>query len=251
MKESKNERLLVLYEAIGEIDPRVATSALDYRHKTNIKSVRLIIVLAACICILAATLIVGMNLALGGAKSEDPMADKNMENAEGSSAPEGTQATNDEMADDATAVTTPAPEIGDGPQNSLGETDKIDFLQNCLSYYKDSMAQINDSEVDTVLYNGKLTLILSDGAKLYAKAFENTENAESLKDALYISGEPIGDAEIPTYKTWISFGDGKVVTPYIEYSEENIFNGILFDYSSKVWPSDAFVTELKNLFENN
>ena len=235
MKESKNEKLLVLYEAIGEIDPHVATAALKYKHKTNIKSIRLVIVLAACICILAATLIVGMNLALGGAKGEDP-GDKNLaEDAENA------------LTEEAEDVTLSA----DGTQPEWGVPDIKKDLENLLNESKAVMTAIDDSEVDTVLYNGRLSLMLSDGAKLYFKAFENVENAEALKDSLSVSGELLGGAETLKYKVWISFGDGRVVTPYLEYSEENIFYGILFDYSPKVLPSDEFVTELINLFENN
>ena len=238
MKENKNERLLILYEAIGEIDPQVATSTLDYKHKTNIKGFRLIVVLAACVCILAASLIVGMNLALGGAKSEDPMADKNnMEMSGSTAAPGGTQATADDMAASETRV----PENGDGLPPESDASDKINYIQNILILNKGIMTQIDGSQVGTVLYNGKTTLIWSDGEELYVR---ETENTEVLKDALSASREPIPDGEMPTYKIWISFGDGRVVTPFLEYSEENSFEGTLFDYSPKVLPSDEFIDEL-------
>ena len=239
MKQSKNEKLLILYEAIGEIDPQVATSALDYKHKTNMKSIRLTVVLAACICILAASLIVGMNLALGGAKSEDPTADKNMEMSGDTALPEGTQAT----ADGTAAAGTTPPEMEEGLPSV---SDKVDKIQNILMLNKGAMTQINDGQVGTVLYNGKTTLIWSDGEKLYVR---ETENTESLKDTLSASVEPIPHGEMPSYKIWISFGDGRVVTPFLEYSEENVFDGTLFDYSPKVLPSDEFLDELIEIIE--
>ena len=44
---------------------------------------------------------------------------------------------------------------------------------------------------------------------------------------------------------WICFEDGRVITPYLEYTEGNVWHGELFEYSPEIEPSSAF-TELIN-----
>ena len=254
MNGAKKEKLLLLYEVIGELDERTATEALLYKHKANIKSLRLVVVLAACICIVAATLIVGMNIALGGAKGEDPGDGNFAEDREEAMTEGVVQTQGNDMSG---VVTTPAPEGADGTlppnetQTEVSSTDSIKALENLMSESKASMIVIDVTQSGSFLYNGKLSFIWADEyGNIYAKTIESTEKAEALGSALS-GGNTTYLAEIPKYKIWISFGDGRIITPYLEYSEENVFCGVLFDYQPKVAPSEKFMSVISSVLKNN
>ena len=261
MSVTKSEKLLMLYEAIGEIDEKTATEALTYKHRSNIKGIRLTVALAAAVCVLAATLVVGMNIALGGAKSEDPRAENGVGNEGDPLAPGNAVATDSEEEAETVedcettvaATTPPSDALEDVFDESVAAKDKIEFLQNILSKPNNGMTQIENGSVGTVLNNRKLTVIWSDEVgTLYARTFESDSAVNKLKEALRTGiSESIGDDEVPTYKIWISFGDGSVVTPFLEYLEENIYQGMLPDYSPKLVPSDDFLKTLANILENN
>lgn len=264
MNISKNEKLLLLYEAIGEIDEKTATDALGYRHRANIKGIRLAVVLAACICILIATLTVGLNIALGGAKAEDPMDDE-MAAADGNNSPETvapgqaltTPAVNDEAPSDTT--TEPSEDVADSVQNGTNPPEStlggnIEWLEALISENKGDMTKIDGNDrIEELLNNGKLSVIVTDSVGgIYAAIFENEDNIKDMKTVLAGSvSQNIAYDEKPNYKVWVSFGDGSAVTPYLEYNDSNKFTGKLSEYTPTVYPSSEFVAFFEMLLKNN
>ena len=267
MNISKNEKLLLLYEAVGEIDEKVATDALEYKHRANIKGVRLAVVLAACICILVASFTVGLNIALGGAKSEDPRDEMA---ADGNNSPETVApdqalttpapAQNDEKPKDTSKE--PSGEVADTtesdtkpPESTLdGNDGNIERLEALILESKGDMTKIDgNNRIEEVLYNGKLSVIVteSDGDS-YAIVFEGEDNVKNMKAVL--SGtvsKNIDKNTVTSYKVWVSFGDGSAVTPYLEYNDSNKFTGSLSEYTPTVYPSNEFIAFFEMLLKNN
>ena len=66
------------------------------------------------------------------------------------------------------------------------------------------------------------------------RAIEDLKNAKKTNET----------TDLP-YAIWICFEDGRVITPYLEYTEGNVWYGELFEYSPEIEPSSAF-TELIN-----
>lgn len=65
-------------------------------------------------------------------------------------------------------------------------------------------------------------------------------------------GEQIGDTELEAeIQVWISYGNGIVISPYLEDSPGNVGYGDLFDYSPEIIPSSAVTGRIKNIIAHN
>lgn len=61
-------------------------------------------------------------------------------------------------------------------------------------------------------------------------------------------GDQIGDAALEAeIKVWISYGNGLVISPYLEDSPGNVGYGELFDYSPEIIPSSAVTGRIKTI----
>ena len=56
------------------------------------------------------------------------------------------------------------------------------------------------------------------------------------------------DSESVGVKVWISYGDGRVVSPYLKNTRGNTGYGVLFDYSAEVEPSEKLTSTIYKLF---
>lgn len=56
------------------------------------------------------------------------------------------------------------------------------------------------------------------------------------------------DSESVGVKVWLSYGDGKVVSPYLKNTRGNTGYGVLFDYSAEVEPSEKLTSTIYKLF---
>lgn len=65
-------------------------------------------------------------------------------------------------------------------------------------------------------------------------------------------GEQVGDAGLEAeFQVWISYGNGLVISPYLEDSPGNVGYGELFDYSPEIIPSSAVTGRIRTIIERN
>ncbi len=61
-------------------------------------------------------------------------------------------------------------------------------------------------------------------------------------------GEQVGDTELEAeIQVWVSYGNGLVISPYLEDSPGNVGYGELFDYSPEIIPSSAVTGRIKTI----
>ena len=79
------------------------------------------------------------------------------------------------------------------------------------------------------------------GAKLSASELEHLQREQG-------NGRQIGDATMEAeIMVWISYGNGLVVSPYLEDSPGNVGYGELFDYSPEIIPSSAVTGRIRTI----
>ena len=87
---------------------------------------------------------------------------------------------------------------------------------------------------------GTPTLIWSEqGSDQYYSVTLNTAQVEQLVYLMQSSRrEYTAQSEQPTYRIWLSFGDGVVVSPYLKNTAGNAGHGAVFDYDPELEMSD-------------
>ena len=248
MTEQKMKKLLRLYEAMGDIDPSLAANARDYRCSVKGRTLRLCVVLAACIVLFAAMMIVGVNIALGGAKSEDRdnmlSKDSVVSEVVGGNSPE----TPDEQ------ITRPAHDVTTTAPESTGMLPIVMTVESILKSSENKALTLDEAELSSIINKEKVSIIWRDTKGVYYFVeFEKSEETDKLIIALSTSSANSkfnGNASV-IRKLWVSLGDGTVVTPYLEYNESNVSNGKIFDYEPSICPSAEFAQILTSLLEKN
>ena len=90
------------------------------------------------------------------------------------------------------------------------------------------------------LFTGSAQLIWTDGES--DEYYRVSLSEQELASLLYLMQErqvDLGeDSEIPSYKIWISIGDGMVISPYLKADPGNTGHGELFDYDPELEMSD-------------
>ena len=86
------------------------------------------------------------------------------------------------------------------------------------------------------LFTGSAQLIWTDGES--GEYYRVTLSEQELAGLLYLMQERQvdldEDSEMPSYKIWISVGDGMVITPYLKADPGNAGHGELFDYDPEL-----------------
>lgn len=81
------------------------------------------------------------------------------------------------------------------------------------------------------------------GVKLSASELEHLNREQG-------NGKQVGDAAMEAeVMVWISYGNGLVVSPYLEDSPGNVGYGELFDYSPEIIPSAAVTGRIRTIIE--
>lgn len=115
-------------------------------------------------------------------------------------------------------------------------------LEMLLSQTGDAFCAVGDAD----LFDGRAKLIWQDrqSGKRYEillsrgeltqidKLIKNASRAESIESEMLI---------------WISYGDGRVVSPCLEYSDGNVGYGSLFDYLPEVVPTDELINYIDTI----
>lgn len=122
-------------------------------------------------------------------------------------------------------------------------TDEALTLDTVLQSAADNDSVMHLAEDDIVLFSGKTSLIWQDGGEgNYCVVELNSDyDASRLKQELYYQTEEVSAEEAAAIncRVWVSFGDGKVVSPHLKRSAGNVGYGKLFDYDPELMPSDS------------
>ena len=122
--------------------------------------------------------------------------------------------------------------------NSESETDtQLNApLEQLLASTGDTFSVIGDAN----LFDGRAKLIWQDrqSGKRYEILLTRSQLAQI--DKLIKHGRRTENIESEML-IWISYGDGRVVSPCLEYSDGNVGYGSLFDYLPEVVPSEELI----------
>ena len=101
------------------------------------------------------------------------------------------------------------------------------------------------------LFTGSAQLIWTDGES--GEYYRVTLSEQELAGLLYLMQERQvdldEDSEMPTYKIWISAGDGMVITPYLKADPGNAGHGELFDYDPELELSGQLIEQIIRCIE--
>ncbi len=226
MNEHDQKRTERLFDAIGGIDDRLIQDAMSPKKAREriAAQKRMRISVAAVACLFC--LVVGAVLRLpdlGGRVNSNSPSD------------------GDEQSTNAPSTT------HEKPDHSSPSADVIpSSLENTLSISTDSSTVIRLSSDKLGLLDSTPKLIWRfDGDEHY-----NVVKIARTDDLGVITGElgrpsaelSAEDSERVGVKMWISYGDGRIVSPYLKQSPGNTGMGALFDYNAEVEPS-AKLTE--------
>ncbi len=93
-----------------------------------------------------------------------------------------------------------------------------------------------EEEID--LIDGQVKFIYTDGDGYKTVSANTTAKDIENRFSLVEFGE--GESYTGNVKVWISYGDGRVVSPYLKASAGNVGYNTLFDYDPEGVPSNAF-----------
>lgn len=110
----------------------------------------------------------------------------------------------------------------------------------------ETVAEASDIE----FFDGEVKLIISEGegfrtALLPGASPERIIKLMSSGNLGQLQKSEDGQTEIP--KVWLSLGDGRVISPYLEYSPGNIGAGVLFDYDPEGEPPKKLTEYISGL----
>ncbi len=121
---------------------------------------------------------------------------------------------------------------------------ELDALETLLDEESGKEHRIDASDID--YFSGEAEIIWYDGENYYMKTLGKTSELSGLQT--YVGqGEQVDSDENREYRVWISCGDGRVISPYLESSAGNVGYCELFDYDPEISPSDGFVNYIDGL----
>ena len=208
------DKVYALFDAIGELDPKLTEDALKYRRTGVRKRQAFVVLLAACIALsLVMTVGIGFMMVNGGDNVKHDSVDK----LPGESAPNG---------DAAEKITT------------LEE-----MLATSTSHYRTDPSRLD-------LFDGQNSLIWQNEGENYYCVVKLSEREcdRLLKIMSESTGEKIDrDENSVSIRVWIACGDGSVVSPYLTSSKGNTGYGSLFEYDPEIEPDEKFISYIETL----
>ncbi len=233
MKDNFKEKLDYLVDEMGGIDERYINEALSTVSKQRkISSAKLFVLSAAVICALVLSVFVGA--AVSGVK----FSPKNSSEKAPDSLEQSEQLTSDRLH-------------VEPPVNS--EAPSGDILRELvLSLDKNSFETVKYAEGERdFLFDRQVRIIWTFNKEVYyAATVTGEENIKKLED--YFENEEsiistTGQAE--TFGMWVSFGDGRVLIPYLLYDSGGAVFGNLPDYIPEGYPDDDFANFIFSLID--
>jgi len=218
-----------LFDEIGGIDDSYIAAAQSAGKAKTRMPFRAGLVAAAAVLVMTVTLVIPMGLYVRGDKeaSDDGIYDQAI----------GTKPTYDGNQHGPV----------DSAEDVANSTQSLYTLDGVLNVSQDSF-YVGDT-LDLFDGTPKLLWQASDGVlcgvNLSAAELEHLDRESG-------RGEQIGYTELEAeIQVWISYGNGIVISPYLEDSPGNVGYGELFDYSPEIIPSSAVTGRIKNIIAHN
>ena len=127
-----------------------------------------------------------------------------------------------------------------------GMAEGVYKLDSMLGEEADQVLIKAESDID--FFSGEVELIWSDGENYYVKPLGKKNEVTPVLNEIG-KGEEIDVDQSFEYKVWISYGDGRVVSPYLKDTDGNVGYASLFDYSPEIVPSEDFVDSVNELLK--
>lgn len=211
MNELKRKKAGYLLDELGEIDSRMIAEAMDIKVFKAVKSRAFVKSLAFAA---AAVIVTGLSASL--------LLSESLKKGD---------------------------EMKGGSENGLV---LYQNLSDALSTAElaDKAERFSDSE-SISLFDGDVKIVWqsADGGDYYTLSV-GEEYKSALSNALsqtYSISEKADSDGVVLRRVWISYGDGRVISPYLKDSAGNVGYGELFDYSPEILPSDEFLKLVNSL----
>ncbi|MBQ7378575.1 MAG: hypothetical protein IJW70_02705 [Clostridia bacterium] len=199
-----------LYDEIGGVNERYLQEAATYRVRRKTPAWRTLLIAAALI--LVGALVLGTVSASTGIILLGRLLDNNQ-----SEAPD-------------------APDVNQPVQNYT-----LANMEQTLAHKAENMLPTGADAIK--LFDGQARLIWTDGES--DAYYSVTLYGEELGNILYLmQAQQVDideDSEQPSYKVWICFGDGTVISPYLKNDAGNTGHGELFDYDPELELSEDLI----------
>ena len=205
----RNEnKVYALFDAIGELDPKLTEDALKYRRTGVRKRQAFVVLLAACIA-LSLMLTVGVGVMIG---DKSGSGDAALPDA-GHPVEDGNAPTLEEM-------------LATSTSHRRTDPSKLDLFNG-----KSALIWQNEGDNYYCVVN-----ISEDACDRLLKIMSESEGEKIDRDENSVS-----------VRVWIACGDGSVVSPYLTSSKGNTGYGSLFEYDPEIEPDENFISQIKKL----
>lgn len=116
---------------------------------------------------------------------------------------------------------------------------------------RENLAERFDSADAVELFDSNVKIIWQsrDSGSYYALSLDARETGELTKalEKTYFASQIADESDLAQTHLWISYGDGRVVSPYLKESAGNVGYGELFEYSPEIIPSEEFLELVNSL----
>lgn len=122
-------------------------------------------------------------------------------------------------------------------------------LDSALSSAEESGRTVSYSSSEQIdLFDGMAKIVWSEGEDYHVINIRTESEKRRLDSALrhtYSLDNEFTESHSLEMSVWISYGDGRVISPYLKNSYGNVGYGELFDYEAEIIPSER-LSELVN-----
>lgn len=214
MKKCKEEKAYMLFDAIGDIDGAIAEQALSYQGRRSSRP-KFALLLAACLC-MAIVFTSVVSLVMNRSKDSEFLPDS-------------------------------APPSNGSPSMNESDNANISELEAFLLSKGAAYEEVRAEDID--LFSGNVLLIWQNSEdEGYRVVTVSDHDASKLIGTAKTSGEKLQQGKSPECRVWISYGDGTVISPYLNSSNGNVGYGEIFTYDPEKIPSQSFISCVKSLF---
>ena len=124
-------------------------------------------------------------------------------------------------------------------------------LESVLLEADDSARVMSYSSADDIdLFDGSVKIVWSDGESYSVVRLSNESEKTRLTSAVarsFNGATANAEGENSEICVWISYGDGRVITPYLKNTAGNVGYGELFEYDAEIVPTRELADVVNSL----
>ena len=130
--------------------------------------------------------------------------------------------------------------VGDKKQDSVEPVVSDTFEESLADAERSSRVMSYRSTDDIDLFDGAAKIVWSDGDGYNVIRLSGESEQKKLYSAMnksFAGAKAVGEGDDTDVLVWISFGDGRVMTPYLRNTVGNVGYGTLFEYEAEIVPT--------------